>query len=75
MKELHIIESEIPGITKTKFKYGDRETLYAKGSKAEKVPESSYEKIKKERTYKSKKIIKIYRTGWNPDEFIVKHFM
>ncbi len=75
MKELCIIESETPGITKTKLKYGNKKPYYAKGSNSEKVLWSFYKKIKKERTHKGKKIIKIYRSSWNDDEFFIKHFM
>jgi hypothetical protein len=75
LKGLHIIESETPGITKIKLKTSDRKPMFAKGSNSERSDWSSYKMFKKYKKYKNKKILKMYRSSWNSDEFFIKHFM
>jgi hypothetical protein len=73
--ELNIIESEIPGITQVKFKTTNRKAFFAKSSKFEESSWTAYKIFKKTKKYKNKKILKMYRSSWNSDEFFIKYFM
>ncbi len=75
MKRLHIIKSEIPGITRTKFKTGNKKPMFAKDSNPEKSNRAAFNTFKKVRIYKNRRILKIYRSSWNRNEFFIKHFM
>ncbi len=76
MKELHIIESETPGISVLKFKKRkDKKPEFAIFSKHIVSSQTAFKIYRETKMYEGKKILKIYRSSWNSDEFFIKHFM
>ena len=75
MKELHIIESETPGITRSRIKVETITRHFSGGLDIDLGDYSSLEIEKQKGYYKGQKILCIYRSSWKPDEYFVRHFM
>lgn len=75
MKALHIIESETPGISVSKFKMRLDKPHFAAKTKHIMSSKMAFKTYKKTRMYEGKKILRIYLSSWNSDEFFIKHFM
>jgi hypothetical protein len=75
MKELHIIESETPGVTRSKVKVEKIIKHFAIDLDIELGDFSSLEIEKQKGWYRGHKILRIYRSSWKEDEYFVRHFM
>jgi hypothetical protein len=75
MKELHIIESETPGITRSKVKVDKITKHYSGGLDIDLGDFSSLKLEKQEGHFRGHKILRIYRSSWKEDEYFVRHFM
>jgi hypothetical protein len=75
MKKLHIIKSETPGVTRSRVKVETIIKHFSGDLDLEIGDFTSLEVEKQKGYYKGKKILDIYRSGWKPDEYFVRHFM
>ena len=77
MKALHIIESETPGLTRTKIIVTKERPVKSKtGRTMFTVADlTEMEKQKKSKIYKGKKIQKIYRSPWMSNAYFIRYFM
>ncbi len=75
MKALHIIESETPGITRSRVKVETITKHFSGGLDIEVGDFSSLQAEKEKGYYRGQRILGIYRNGWKPDEYFVRHFM
>ncbi len=75
MKKLYIIKSETPGVTRSRVKVETIIKQYAGGLDIEVGDFSALQAEKEKGYYKGQKILGIYRSGWKPDEYFVRHFM
>jgi hypothetical protein len=80
MKKLHIIESETPGVTRSRVKVEIITRHFStgpdnKGIDVEVGDFSELEIEKQKGYYKGQKILSIYRNGWKSDEYFIRHFM
>jgi hypothetical protein len=77
MKELHIIKSETPGITKIKKTVTKYKQIKDKSGNImfTTTDFTVMEKQRKEKKYKNKKIQKIYRSPWGSNTYFIRHFM
>ena len=69
----YIIKS--PGITRTRVKVTQ---ITRRFSESPSFDIGDFSSLKKEKTagyYKEKKILKIYRSSWEPDVYFVRHFI
>jgi hypothetical protein len=79
MKSLHIIESKTPGIDKIRLRikrsYG-KGPAFKKDAVCTPVTCSYIEKLKTtKKFYNGKKVLKIYESGWNPEDYFVRYLM
>ena len=74
MKTLHIIESEIPGITRTRVRVDQITNIYSGGLEIDIGDFSSMKTRKQKGYYKGNRILRIYRSSWKPDEYFIRHF-
>ena len=75
MKELHIIESETPGVTRSRAKVETITKHFSGGIDIELGDFTSLIVEKQKGYYKGKKILNIYRSSWKSNEYFVRHFM
>jgi hypothetical protein len=77
MKELHIIESETPGLTRTKITVTrERSVKGRSGDVIFTVPDfAEMAKIKKIKKYNGKRILRIYRSSWETNTYFIRYFM
>lgn len=75
MKELHIIKSETPGVTRTRVEVGQITRHFSGGLNIDIGDFSSLELEKQKGYFRGKKILKIYKSGWKSNEYFVKHFI
>jgi hypothetical protein len=75
MKELHIIESETPGITRSRIEVGQITRHFTGGLDIEIDNFASLKAEKEKGYYKGQRILRIYRSSWRANEYFVRHFM
>ena len=75
MKELHIIESETPGITRSRVEVSQITRHFTGGLDIEVGDFSSLEIEKRKGYYRGHKILSIYRSSWKANEYFVRYFM
>ena len=75
MKELHIIESETPGITRSRVEVGQITRHFSGGLDIDIGDFSSLETEKEKGYYRGQRILRIYRSSWKANEYFIRHFM
>lgn len=75
MKRLYIIESSTPGITTTRKRTTKTRFVYS-GDMHFTVPDfKTKERIKQRGTYRGKRVIKVYNSGWDDKTYFIRHFL
>jgi hypothetical protein len=75
MKELHIIESETPGVTRSRVEVGQITRHFSGGLDIEIGNFASLKTEKEKGYYRGQRILRIYRSSWKANEYFVRHFM
>jgi hypothetical protein len=75
MKALYIIESETPGITRSRIGVDQITKHFTGGLEIDIGDFSSLEIEKRKGYFRGNKILRIYRSGHKSNEYFVRHFM
>ncbi len=75
MKKLYIIESETPGITRSRIEVDRMIKQFTGGLDIDIGDFSSLEIEKGKGYFRGNRILRIYRSGWKANEYFVRHFM
>jgi len=75
MKQLNIIESETPGITRLRRKVPTAPITLPDGQKFDSPNFEEMWKIKRTKQYNGKRVLKAYSSPWKWKEYFIRCFM